>query len=157
MPEVGSVPESWDDEQLLAALREALRAERAVPPEFVEAGKSAYAWHNIDAELARLTYDSIGDPDRVPSMRSETASIRALTFTSAHLIIELEVSGESLLGQVIPAREGTIEIQTRDGAAATVPVDRLGWFPIHPIPASPFRLRYHAADGADVLTGWINL
>jgi hypothetical protein len=154
---VGSVPESWDDEQLLAALKESLRATRAVPPEFVEAGQSAYAWRNIDAELARLTYDSTRDTERTPSLRSETASIRALTFTSTHVIIELEVSGESLLGQVIPAREGTVEIQTRAGAVATVPVDKLGWFPIHPIPASPFRLRYHTTDGTDVVTGWITL
>jgi hypothetical protein len=154
---VGSVPESWDDEQLLAALKESLREGRAVPPEFVEAGKSAYAWRNIDAELASLTYDSVRDTGRTPSLRSETASIRALTFTSAHVIIELEVSEDSLLGQVIPAREGTVEVQTRDGAAATVPVDKLGWFPINPIPASPFRLRYHATDGIDVLTGWITL
>jgi hypothetical protein len=151
------VPERWDDEQLLAALKESLRAARAVPPEFAEAGKSAYAWRNIDAELARLTYDSLCDLERASSLRSETASIRALTFTSARVIIELEVSEDSLLGQVIPAREGTIEIQTRGGAAGAVPVDRLGWFPIHPIPASPFRLRYHTADGTDVLTGWINL
>ena len=93
----------------------------------------------------------------MPSVRAETASIRALTFTSAHLIIELEVSGESLHGQVVPAGEGTIEIQTREGVAATVGVDSLGWFPIHPIPASPFRLRYHTSDGTDVLTGWITL
>ena len=72
MPEVGSVPESWaDDDQLFAALKEAMRAARAVPPEFVEAGKSAYAWRNIDAELASLTYDSTRD--LVPSVRSETA------------------------------------------------------------------------------------
>jgi hypothetical protein len=154
---VGSVPESWDDEQLLAALREARQAQRAVPPEFVEAGRSAYAWRNIDAELARLTYDSTRDLERTPSLRSETASIRALTFTSPHLIIELEVSEESLLGQVIPAREGTIEIQTRAGAVAAVPVDKLGWFPIHPIPASPFRLQYRTTDGTDVVTGWITL
>jgi hypothetical protein len=154
---VGSVPERWDDEQLLAALKESLRAGRAVPPEFVEAGKSAYAWRNIDAELARLTYDSTRDPERTPSLRSETASIRALTFTSPHVIIELEVSGESLLGQVIPAREGTIEVQTRAGAVATAGVDKLGWFPIHPIPASPFRLQYHTTDGTDVVTGWITL
>jgi hypothetical protein len=82
MPEVGSVPESWaDDDQLFAALKEAVRAARAVPPEFVEAGKSAYAWRNIDAELASLTYDSTRD--LVPSVRAETASIRALTFTPA--------------------------------------------------------------------------
>ena len=90
-------------------------------------------------------------------MRAETASIRALTFTSAHLIIELEVGGESLHGQVVPAGEGTIEIQTRGGVAATAGADSLGWFAIHPIPASPFRLRYHTADGTDVLTGWITL
>jgi len=151
------VTESWDDDQLLAALKEALQAQGEVPPEFVEAGKNAYMWHNIDAELASLTYDSTRDRDRVPSMRAETASIRALTFTSEHLIIELEVSGESLLGQVIPAHEGTVEIQAGDGVVGTATVDKLGWFPIRPIPASPFRLRYHAADGTDVLTGWITL
>ena len=49
------VTDGWDDEELLAALRQALTARRAVPPEFVEAGKNAFAWHNIDAELAQLT------------------------------------------------------------------------------------------------------
>ena len=156
MPEVGSVPESWaDDDQLFAALKEALRAQQAVPPEFIEAGKSAYAWRNIDAELASLTYDSTRD--LVPSVRSETASIRALTFTSAHLTIELDVSGESLRGQVSPAREGTVEIQGHRGVVATVAVDKLGWFSIHPIPASPFRFQFRAPDGTDVLTGWITL
>jgi hypothetical protein len=154
---VGSVPDSWDDDRLLAALKEALREKGAVPPEFVEAGKNAYAWRNIDAELAQLTYDSTRDRDLAPSMRSETASIRALTFTSEHLIIELEVSGESLLGQLIPAREGTVEIQGHRGVVASVAVDRLGWFPIHPIPSSPFRLQFRAPDGTDVLTGWITL
>ena len=68
--------------------------------EFVEAGKSAFAWHNIDAELAQLTYDSTRDSDQAPSMRTEAASIRALTFTSAHLTIELEVTSNSGLGQI---------------------------------------------------------
>src|SRR5215471_17098440 len=82
------------DEQLLAALGEAMRARQAVPEWFVEAGKNAYAWHNIDAELAQLTYDSDSDSARghVAAVRSETATIRALTFTSARLSIELEVA-----------------------------------------------------------------
>ncbi|HUK73300.1 MAG TPA: hypothetical protein VLW50_31880 [Streptosporangiaceae bacterium] len=151
------MPDSWDDEQLLTALKESLRVLRAVPSEFVEAGKNAYAWHNIDAELAQLTYDSTRDQDAIPSMRSETASIRALTFTSDHVTIELEVSGDSLLGQVIPTQQGTIEIQTRAGPFATTQVDELGCFPIRPIPASPFRLHCHTGDGTDVLTGWITL
>ena len=151
--------ESWDDEQLLAALRESMRARQAVPDEFVEMGKSAYTWHNIDAELAQLTYDSGREQDRdvAAGVRSETASIRALTFTSAHFSLELEVTESSLLGQIIPPRAGTIETQTRAGATTTAPVDEIGCFAVDPIPASPFRLRCRIADGADVLTGWITL
>jgi hypothetical protein len=151
------VPDNLDDERLLPALKESLRARRAVPPEFIAVGKNAYTWHNVDAELAQLTYDSTRDLDSVPSMRSETASIRALTFTSAHLTIELEVGEDALLGQAIPAREGTVEIHSRVGAITAIPVDRLGSFAIRPIPVSPFRLRCHTAEGTDVLTGWITL
>ena len=147
--------DGWDDEQLLAALREAMRAREAVPAGFVETGRSAYAWHNIDAELAQLTYDSRREP--ALGLRSETASIRALTFTSAHLSLELEVTGDALLGQIIPLRSGTLEIQTRAGATTTTPVDEIGCFAIDPIPDVPFRLRCRTADGADVLTGWITL
>jgi hypothetical protein len=153
------VPDGWDDEQLLAALRESMRARQMVPDAFIDIGKSAYAWHNIDAELAQLTYDSSRERDRdqVASTRSETASIRALTFTSAHLTLELEVTDGTLVGQVIPARAGTLETQTGAGAITSTPVDEIGCFAVEPIPASPFRLRCRMADGTDVLTGWITL
>jgi len=106
------VRDGWDDEQLLGALREAMRAREAVPSWFVEMGKNAYAWHNIDAELAQLTYDSQADTE-LAFVRSEAASIRALTFTSAHLSIELEVGKDSLLGQVIPPQAGTLKTSPR--------------------------------------------
>jgi len=149
------MPDNWDDEQLLAALGESLKSRQAVPPWFAETARNAYAWHNIDAELARLTYDSTREQARIPSIRSETASIRALTFTSEHLTIECEVNDNTLLGQIIPPREGTIQTQTRDGSTTETPVDQIGCFTIDPIPASPFRLHCHTTDGADVLTGWI--
>jgi len=151
------MPDTWDDEQLLAMLKEALRASAVVPPEFIEAGKNAYTWRNIDAELARLTYDSTHDHADELALRSETASIRSLTFTSAHLTIELEVNGNSLIGQAIPTQAGTIEIQTRGGASAAIPVDEVGCFRVRPIPDSPFRLHYRTDGGPDVLTGWITL
>ena len=144
------------DEQLLAALGEALRARQAVPEWFVETGKNAYAWHNIDAELAQLTYDSSRDEDTVAAVRSEAASIRALTFTSGRLSIELEVAESSLLGQIIPPRAGTLEVHTTAGVTCS-PVDEIGCFVVDPIPSSPFRLRCRTQDGADVLTGWITL
>jgi hypothetical protein len=151
------MPDIWDDEQLLASLREALEADEAVPPEFIELGKNAYAWHNIDAELAQLTYDSSHESHAALSLRAEAASIRALTFTSAHLTIELEVSEDSVLGQVIPAQSGVIEIQGREGTTATLEADEVGCFLIRPIPASPFRLRFRTSDGSDILTGSITL
>jgi hypothetical protein len=154
---VSPVPEVFDDEELLAALRQALAERRAVPPEFVEAGKNAFAWHNIDAELAELTYDSSRDAEPAPSTRAETASIRALTFTSAHLTIELEVTHDSLLGQIVPAQAGTIKVQLRDGAEATVTADKIGRFTIRPIPAGAFRLHCKTLADADALTGWITL
>jgi hypothetical protein len=145
-----------DDEVLLAALGEAIRAREEVPGWFVETGKNAYAWHNIDAELAQLTYDSDSDRDAVAVVRSEAASIRALTFTSVQLSIELEVGEGTLLGQVIPPRAGTLEVHTTAGVAST-PVDEIGCFAVTPIPNSPFRLRCRTEDGTDVLTGWITL
>jgi len=148
--------DGWDDDELLAALGDALRARQEVPEWFVETGKNAYAWHNIDAELAQLTYDSLVDRERAAAVRSEAASIRALTFTSARLSIELEVSQSSLVGQIIPPRAGTLEVHTTAGVTSS-PVDEIGCFVVDPIPSSPFRLRCRTEDGADVLTGWITL
>jgi hypothetical protein len=151
------VHDGWNDEQLLEALSGALRARQAVPPWFVETGKNAYAWHNVDAELAQLTYDSSRDRELSASLRSESASIRALTFTSAHLSIELEIAESSLLGQIMPPQQGTIEAQTQNGATTPAPVDEIGCFSIEPIPPGPFRLHCHTHDGTDVVTGWITL
>jgi hypothetical protein len=151
------VAERWDDEQLLAALREAVHAREVVPPEFVEAGRSAFAWHNIDAELAQLTYDSSRDRDYELSVRAETASIRALSFTSAHLTIELEVTQDSLVGQIVPAQAGTITVQPRQGAETAAAVDEIGCFSIRPVPSGEFRLHCRTAGGIEALTGWIAL
>jgi hypothetical protein len=154
---VSAVPEVYDDEDLLAALQQALAEREAVPPEFIEAAKNAFAWHNIDAELAELTYDSSRDTEPAPSTRAETASIRALTFTSAHLTLELEVTHDSLLGQIVPAQAGTIKVQLREGTETTVPADRIGRFTIRPIPVGEFRLHCKTSADTDALTNWITL
>lgn len=142
------------DEDLLAALGQAMRARQDVPPDFVQAARDAYAWHNVDYELAQLTYDSSRYAD---ATRAETASIRALTFKSAKLTIELEVMDDSLLGQLIPAYGNPVEIQTATGTTTQAAIDEYGCFQIAPIPQDQFRLHYQTADGTDVLTGWIIL
>lgn len=158
----GQVRNGWEDEQLLAALSEAMEARQAVPSWFTEIGKNAYAWHAIDAELAQLIYDSsTGDSstgqNRSSTGRSETAVIRAMKFASAHLSVALEVTETCLLGQISPPQSGTVETQTGAGSTTRTSLDEAGCFAIDPIPASPFRLRCRAADGTGVLTGWISL
>ena len=145
------------DEELLAELRAAISARRAVPPEFVEAAKAAFMWRNIDAELAQLTYDSTRSSELAAATRSEAAFIRALTFTSARLTIELEVAEDSVLGQIVPAQLATIEVQSQDGPSSVISTDEIGCFSINPIPADPFRLRCQVAASGDILTGWITL
>jgi hypothetical protein len=156
---VTGVSASWDDEELLDALRQALRSREAVPSDFVDAGKHAYAWRNIDAELAELTYDSLSSAEYELelSTRAEAASIRALTFTSAHLTIELEIVGDSLLGQVVPGQPAAITMQPRVGAGITLDADEIGRFWIEPVPAGLFRLHCRTATGIETLTGWFTL
>ena len=150
--------EDWyDDDWLVAALREAVRARRAVPATFIDNGKNAYAWHNVDAELAQLTYDSSRDSHRLAGVRSEEATVRALTFTSARFVIELEVTEDALLGQVMPPQPGTIEAESQAGELATAPIDEIGCFSIEPPPAGQFRLRCRIGDDTDLVTGWITL
>jgi hypothetical protein len=156
---------SRDDERLLAALADAVRAARAVPSDFVEAGKAAYSWRTIDAELATLTYDSAAElttPGRglvQPGTRAEPAVLRALTFASPRLEIELQIGADSLLGQVVPPTAGRVEVQLASDtvAVAAVAIDQVGWFEVRPAPTGPFRLRVSTADEPDVLTGWVTL
>ncbi|HEU4424951.1 MAG TPA: hypothetical protein VFR67_20680 [Pilimelia sp.] len=145
-----------DDEQLLASLTAALRAGSEVPREFVETGKAAYAWHNIDAELAALTYDSDLDELALAAVtRAQPAPLRALTFASAELTIELEVTPDALLGQIVPAQAGRVTAHLQSGQLRSEAVDEMGAFVFRPMPAGPFRLRYRAGSGADIVTGWI--
>jgi hypothetical protein len=151
------MPDMMDDDQLLAALKAALSAWQDIPPEFLETARNAHTWLNIDAELAQVAYDSAHDLDPVAGLRSGPASARVLTFASEQLTIELEMGEDALLGQIIPAGPGEIEIQPPTGAALTVTADDLGCFRASPVPATPFRLSCRTPAGADLLTGWVSL
>ena len=146
-----------DDDLLLAALGDAVRAARDVPASFVEAGRAAYTWHGIDAELAALTFDSAAEPAAVPATRAEEASPRFLTFTTADLTIELEVGADAITGQIVPPQPGHADACPASGPASTTEIDEIGCFVIRPLPTSPFRLHCHGSSGISALTTWITL
>ncbi len=141
-----------DDDELLAALGEAFRPEHQVPAEFLAMGKATFAWRGIDAELATLTYDSVFEGAGSTGSRSESASLRTLTFTAGELTLEIEVTEDALLGQLVPPGPGQVEVRTADGDVVTAVIDQVGGFIIRPVPRGSFRLCCHATNGANLLT-----
>jgi hypothetical protein len=151
-------PDLWsDDERLLAELTEAVRAADEVPGHFVDAAKAAFAWRTIDAELARLSYDSLDDEQTRMATRADEAAVRALTFMADRLTVELEITAESVLGQVVPAQPGQLLVQIGTGQQLTGSIDEIGCFVVEPVPTGPFRLHCRTAHGDEVRTGWITL
>jgi hypothetical protein len=155
--EVSLVPRQWSDDELLAQLAEAQAAAESVPRDFIEAGKAAYAWRNIDAELAELVYDSALEAHAGAAVRAEQAHLRAFTFTSSALTIEIEVTDKALLGQLVPLQAGEVEVVTPTGSTRVEPIDDVGCFTIRPVPVGSFRLHCRTASGAVISTGWLNL
>jgi hypothetical protein len=84
-------------------------------------------------------------------MRDERGVLHALTFVAGELTIELEVTSDALVGQVVPPMAGEIELV---GGAGGVPVDEVGWFVIRPVPSGRVRLRLRTEDGRSVCTEW---
>ncbi len=145
-----------NDQELVAMLREAVHGEHVVPPQVLQAAYGAFSWRTIDAELAALTYDSTTAEPALSGARSNQAPLRALTFASSTLTIEVEVGEGELLGQVVPAPgDARIQVTLQDGTSTVVAVDPLGCFAIAPIPGAPFRL--HLTNGSSVVTDWIRI
>jgi hypothetical protein len=143
-----------DDDPLLAELGAALRARQAVPDRFVRLGTSAFDFRDTVAELAALTEDSTA----VAGVRSaERASLRSLTFVAGEMAIELELTPDALVGQVVPPRAGEIEVLGPAGPVARAAVDDVGWFSIRPAPTGPTRLHLRTADGVSISTEWTTL
>lgn len=147
-----------EDDALLAELGEAVREGQLVPARFVEIGKAAFAWRTMDEELAVLSYDSATLPaDAMAGTRADPAELRAMTFVSADLTVEVEVADDALLGQLVPPQAGEVVVRTQGGDATTVEVDELGWFAVRPLPAGMFRLHVRTGSGATVVTAWTSL
>ena len=148
-----------NDDQLLAALGEALRSEHRVPAEFIAIGQAAFSWRGIDAELAVLTYDSIFEDAaaELAGVRSEQASLRCLTFTAGEFTLEIEVTIDAVLGQLIPPGPGRAEVRTEDDTVVTAVIDQGGGFTIRPVPRDSFRLYCQATNGASMRTNWLRL
>lgn len=143
------------DDALMAELRVLAARHDPVPAEAIAAARSAIAWRTMDAELAELTGDSSVEP--------ELAGVRGpgnptlLTFEATELTVEVEVVAQPdgsrrLLGQLVPAGPGTLEVRHR-GGTVTAAADEIGRFAADAVAAGPVSLRCRFGESV-VETDW---
>ncbi|MFN2608842.1 MAG: hypothetical protein ABR511_13290 [Acidimicrobiales bacterium] len=144
------------DDALVGALRELAGRIDPEPPELASAAVAAFSWRTIDDDLARLTYDSLLDDDRLVGVRGDGGP-RQLTFEGHGLNVEVEVGeGRSLVGQLVPPRAADVEVRW-PGGTTSVMADDLGRFSLVGAPAGPvsLRCRLRGDPGRSVQTDWV--
>jgi hypothetical protein len=149
-----------EDDVLMSRLRGLLATTDGPPPEFVELAKRIFGLRTVDAELAALIADSDLEAGAV-AVRGG-AETRLLTFESADLALEVEVSGTGrsrrVLGQLVPPVAATIEARQPSAAEPRiVEVDERGRFAIDDMRPEPLSLTCRRAGAAPVTTEWCGI
>ena len=153
-PEVGAEPEAGDD-GLVARLRLIAGQLDPVPDLVSQAARSAFGLRDLDARLAELVHDSAVD---APATAVRGPGPRVLSFETDGVVVECEVtareSRRDITGQLVGGYASQVEARVPGAAAVTAPVDDLGWFSIHDLPAGLVQLRCRLAGGAAIVTSW---
>lgn len=144
-------PDELADALLEEELRQAAAVLDPVPDVLRQLALDAYALHDLDARLAELTFDSL--VDALP-VRGVADAPRMLTFRAGEVTVDVEVTDDGLIGQVLPPQSARIEVLGGPQTARPVTVDTLGRFSSDTAPAGPFALRLRT--GAEVIvTEWL--
>lgn len=152
------------DEQLVAELREFFAEADPVPPLVIETAKASLGWRRLDADLAELLSDSALAEEPFALARGTGATVRAVTFSSGEVTIDLEIhledEGRMLLGWLSPPTADTIQVHTVAETMVSADADRLGRFRVRIPSGGAIRLRVLGADGGSrpvVETSWITV
>ncbi|MFH0172793.1 hypothetical protein ACIA6D_01455 [Streptomyces cacaoi] len=149
--EVPFVDEEFDHDRLEEELRQAAAILDPVPAELRRAAIEAYTLHDLDARIAELTFDSL--VDAIP-VRGAVDVPRMLTFHTGGLTVDVEVTDEGLMGQLLPPQSASIEVLHGPRAGAPLTADDMGRFACDTPPGGPFALRLRT--GAEVVvTEWL--
>lgn len=143
-------------DQLTLRLRTAGNQFDPVPAAVSAAARAAFAWRAMGGELAELIYDSWVDDSALAGVRG-SSDTRQLTFEAPGLTVEVEVgegAAPRLVGQLVPAYPGTVELR-HGGGSLTVAVDDTGRFAAENLPAGPLSLRCTADASSPVETEWV--
>jgi hypothetical protein len=148
-----------DDDQLMAELAAAVAEEAEVSDRRRAAARAAFTWRTVDAELAELLHDSALDVGA--AVRSGSDGPRTLSFRRAAVTLEVEVDGNTVLGEVIDendddAAPATVTLQRPDAEDRTVEADASGFFRFDGV--EPGSVRFVVARaGWSLTTPWATI
>jgi hypothetical protein len=152
VPEPGqSDQDEAADDALLHQLRLAVAAADPLPSRLVETAKAAYVWRTVDEDLAQLQFDSLTGSEVL--VRSDGAHGVHLSFASSVASVEVEVAGQTIVGQVVPAGAASVSLLLSTGQRIDTVCDDHGQFRFDQKPSGPVRLVAHLASG-DIVTEW---
>lgn len=149
----GSGPGESDDGPLEEELRQAAAILDPVPAGLRGVAVAAYALHDTEARVAELTFDSL--VDALP-VRGAADPPRMLTFDADGVSVDVELTAEGLIGQVLPPQPARIEMLSGPREPARLTADDLGRFTAEAPPAGPFALRLRTG-GEVVVTEWLRV
>ncbi|CAL9368126.1 hypothetical protein [Streptomyces sp. enrichment culture] len=143
--------EDIEDGLLEEELRRAAAVLDPLPPGLLQVAVDAYALHDLDARVAELTFDSL--VDAIP-VRGATDVPRMLTFSAGEVTVDVEVTAQGLMGQVLPPQPAGIEVLGGPQEGARLTADDMGRFTADTPPSGPFALRLRTG-GDVVVTEWL--
>lgn len=142
------------DEELRGVLREHYSATDPVPARMRAAAVAAFAWRDVERDLAELSMDSL----LVAAPIRSQGGPRLLRFAAGATSIDVEVDGtgptRQIVGQAIPPATGEIRLRA---AGQTTRTDDLGRFYFAAVPTGPFSLTWVPDVGAGCNTAWIDI
>ncbi|HEV2346821.1 MAG TPA: hypothetical protein VGS97_22155 [Actinocrinis sp.] len=153
-----SIGENVEDAKLLRRVGAMLDHLDPVPDAVRAAARSAFAWCDMDARLARLIDEEL----LVGSATRAHGEAKLLTFEAPGMTVAIEATeingARKLIGQLVPSGPHHVALETaaQSGQQLTAPVDHLGRFTLTSVPAGLIRLRCTLPDGAQVVTEWVD-
>ncbi|MFD5593331.1 hypothetical protein [Streptomyces griseorubiginosus] len=146
-----------EEELALDLLEEELRQATAildpVPTALRQIAVEAFALHDLDSRIAELSFDSV--VDALP-VRGAAAAPRMLTFHAGEVTVDVELTAQGLMGQVLPPRPARIEVLSGPRPGAPLTTDDMGRFTCEVPPTGPFALRLRT-DGEVIVTDWLTV
>jgi hypothetical protein len=149
--------QQWQgDEELVADLAKATRA-APVPEQVLRAARAAFERQRQQAAhvLAKLGYDSVLE-DEFAVRAEDSGDRRVVTFDSETLSVEIEVSANRLIGQLVPPMEAEVELVSATATIGHTTADGMGCFALDRPPRGPVQIRCRVPAGL-VLTDWVLL